>query len=108
MSFTLFAASIFTLQAAAAQPATETEVKGPEAAADIEVTEKKKQKKKKIKDKNHPDYVRCKSEPVIGSRAKRNRTCMTNREWALVSRRGNEESRKFLEENQAGFLSQSN
>lgn len=48
-----------------------------------------------ITDKAHPDYVRCKSESVIGSRAKRKRTCMTNREWALVERRGNEASREY-------------
>ena len=37
------------------------------------------------------------------ARAKRKRTCMTNREWALSSRRGNEATRDFVGDNQAGF-----
>jgi len=61
-------------------------------------------KKKKITDRSHPDYVRCKSEAVIGSRARRKRTCMTNREWERASRRGNEATRDFVQENQPGFL----
>jgi len=54
-------------------------------------------------DRRHPGHVRCKSESVIGSRAKRKRTCMTNREWALTSRRDNETTRDFMADNQPGF-----
>lgn len=39
----------------------------------------------KITDKSHPDYIKCKTEPVLGSRAQRTRTCKTNREWALLA-----------------------
>ena len=67
----------------------------------IEVVEKKPEK---ITDKTHPDYVRCKSEAIIGSRAKRTRTCMTNKEWEIASRRGNEATRDFVRDNQPGFL----
>ncbi|MGB3471513.1 MAG: hypothetical protein WBA51_11885 [Erythrobacter sp.] len=90
------------MQAAAAATAEkpgEEKTTGPE----IEVVEEGPEKPKKITDKKHPDYVRCKSEAVIGSRAKRKRTCMTNKEWALVSRRGNEASRDFIGDNQPGF-----
>ena len=50
-------------------------------------------------DKSHPDYVRCKREAVIGSRAKRKKTCMTNSEWRIVERRGNEASKTFAGDN---------
>ncbi|MEM7690533.1 MAG: hypothetical protein AAF291_16075 [Pseudomonadota bacterium] len=59
---------------------------------------------RKITDRKHPDYVRCKRESVIGSRAKSKRTCMTNREWALVERRGNEQSAEFMGDNFAAGL----
>ena len=100
MSFTLLAAAtVFALQAAPEA----TEAPEPKSDPAIEVTEKRPEKKKKITDKSHPDYVRCKSEPGSGSRAKRKRTCMTNKEWALISRRGNEATRDFVGDNQAGF-----
>lgn len=54
---------------------------------------------KPVTDKKHPDFVRCKSESVIGSRAKRKRTCMTNRQWVLVERRQNEASKTFAGDN---------
>lgn len=107
MSFTLFAVGLLSLQAAAA-----TDENRPEAtAAGTEngtVATVEEAKPKKITDKSHPDYVRCKSESVIGSRARRKKTCMTNREWALVSRRGNEATRDFVGDNAAGFQSGSN
>ncbi|MDZ7588860.1 MAG: hypothetical protein U5J78_06910 [Parasphingorhabdus sp.] len=53
----------------------------------------------KITDRNHPDYVRCRSEKVIGSLAKRNRVCLTNREWAAVIREGNRLAREMVESN---------
>ena len=98
MTFTLVAVSLLAMQA---EQAAE-----PQAAAEpeIEVVEDKPVKKEKITDKSHPDYVRCKSEAVIGSRARRKRTCMTNREWEMIARRGNEASRDFVEQNQPGFL----
>ena len=107
MLFTILAANLFALQAT---PTTEVEPQAapdpaPQVATDpnIEVVEEKPKKPEKITDKSHPDYVRCKSEAVIGSRARRKRTCMTNREWALASRRGNEATRDFVGDNQPGF-----
>jgi hypothetical protein len=99
MILTPILASLLSLQAAP-EASQETEAK---AEPNIEVIDKKPKKKKKITDKSHPDYVRCKSESVIGSRARRKRTCMTNREWAVTARRGNEASRDFVGDNQAGF-----
>ena len=97
------AISVFALQAATdvePQDAVEAETTtGPE----IEVVEERSVKKEKITDKSDPDYVRCKSEAVLGSRARRKRTCMTNREWELVARRGNEATREFVDRNQPGF-----
>ncbi len=57
----------------------------------------------KIKDKKHPDYVRCRSERVVGSLAKRRKVCLTNREWAEVSRDGNAVARKTVEDMQSGL-----
>ena len=57
----------------------------------------------KITDKNHPDFVRCRTEPVIGSRAKKRRTCLTNRQWEEFARRGNDVARRTVEENAAGI-----
>ncbi|MEM7690535.1 MAG: hypothetical protein AAF291_16085 [Pseudomonadota bacterium] len=62
------------------------------------------EKPEKITDRSHPDFVRCKSEAVIGSRARRKRTCMTNREWTLAQRKGNELSRDIVRDTQPGML----
>ncbi len=104
MSFTFIAASVFALQAASPAAATHA-AEVQKAGAEIEVVEKKPEK---ITDKNHPDYLRCKTQSVIGSRAKRTKTCMTNKEWALASRRGNENTRDIVGANQPGFLGEGN
>lgn len=54
----------------------------------------------KVTDKNHPDYVRCRSEGVIGSRAKVRKVCLTNRQWALVERDSKRLAGRMIEENQ--------
>ena len=98
MTFTIIAASLFALQAAPeakAEPAVEAK-----PAAEIEVVEKK---PVKITDKSHPDYVKCKRESVIGSRARKRKVCKTNRQWVLDSRQGNQHSRDVIEANTAGF-----
>ncbi|MDG5749074.1 hypothetical protein P8Q88_12895 [Qipengyuania sp. XHP0207] len=57
----------------------------------------------KITDKDHPDFVKCRTERVIGSLAKRKKTCLTNRQWEEFARRGNENARRTVEENAAGL-----
>ncbi|MDJ0979845.1 MAG: hypothetical protein QNI87_15070 [Erythrobacter sp.] len=106
MIYSLIAFSLFAVQAAPevpaapeAEPAAQAKAE-PTADPNIDVVE---QKPEKITDRSHPDYVRCKSKPVIGSRAQRKRTCMTNREWAEVARQGNDRSRDFVGDNQPGF-----
>ncbi len=59
-----------------------------------------------ITDKNHPDYVRCRSDKVIGSLAKRKKTCMTNREWEAAARTGNRGARDIVESQQVGMNGQ--
>lgn len=54
----------------------------------------------KVTDKNHPDYVRCRAEGVIGSRAKIRKVCLTNRQWALVERDSKRLAGRMIEENQ--------
>lgn len=123
MLFATFAASLFLMQAT---PVTDVEA---DKDTDIEETQREEaapspppaetveadpnidvvdEKPKKITDRSHPDYVRCKSEAVIGSRARRKRTCLTNREWDLAARRGNEATRDFVGDNQPGFQPGSN
>ncbi|VAW03392.1 hypothetical protein MNBD_ALPHA04-753 [hydrothermal vent metagenome] len=68
----------------------------------VAVVVPKKVKKKKITDRNHPDYRRCRSEPIIGSLARKRRVCMTNREWTAFIREGNKRSRELVEEMRAG------
>lgn len=58
-----------------------------------------------ITDRSHPDYVRCKSQRVIGSLAKRTKTCMTNREWEAATRTGNRGARDIVESQQVGINS---
>ncbi len=63
------------------------------------------QKPKKITDRKHPDYMRCRSEPVIGSRVKKNRICMTNREWKAFNAEGNRRANEFVKDHQSGSTS---
>jgi hypothetical protein len=56
-----------------------------------------------ITDKNHPDYLRCRSERVIGSLAKRKKTCLTNKQWEEVARTGNRGARDIVESQQVGM-----
>lgn len=100
MTFTIIAASLFALQAT---PQAADKAK-PEAKADpeIEVVETK---PVKITDKNHPDYVKCKRESVIGSRARKRKVCKTNKQWVADTRKGNRHSRELIEANSPGFNS---
>ncbi|GAA0487801.1 hypothetical protein GCM10009096_33400 [Parasphingorhabdus litoris] len=63
----------------------------------------KKEKPKKITDRKHPDYVRCRSEPIMGSLARKRRVCMTNREWVAHNLEGSKRSREFVDDNQPSF-----
>ncbi|MEP2103332.1 MAG: hypothetical protein ABJP02_08465 [Parasphingorhabdus sp.] len=71
--------------------------------ATTEDVAKKDKKPKKITDRKHPDYVRCRSEPIIGSLARKKRVCMTNREWAAHNIEGSKRSREFVDDNQPTF-----
>lgn len=50
----------------------------------------------KITDPRHPDFVKCRSQPVLNSRAARVRVCRTNKEWAAASREGNRQTQELL------------
>lgn len=58
---------------------------------------------KPITDKAHPDYVRCRSEAVIGSLARKKRICMTNREWKASNKEGSKRSRQLVEDLKVGM-----
>ena len=79
----------------------------PAQAAMFETTETSEAKKgvvpKKVKDRRHPDYIRCRSEPVMGSLARKKRVCMTNREWAIHFREGNKRANQFVNDIQGGL-----
>lgn len=72
-------------------------------AADSDKSEAKAKKPKKITDRRHPDYVRCRSEPVIGSLTKKKRVCMTNAEWVQFTRTGSRDANQFVEDMQTGI-----
>lgn len=65
--------------------------------------ESKSKAPKKITDRRHPDYVRCRSEPIIGSLARKRRICMTNAEWAEYVKAGSRDSKQFVEDMQVGI-----
>ncbi|WP_380872605.1 hypothetical protein ACFB49_35270 [Sphingomonas sp. DBB INV C78] len=44
------------------------------------------------KDKRDPNAVRCRSEPMIGTLAKRTKICRTNAEWQRLSIEGNRDA----------------
>ena len=67
-------------------------------------SESKSKAPKKITDRRHPDYVRCRSEPIIGSLSRKRRICMTNNEWVEYTRVGSRDSRDFVEDAQPGFM----
>lgn len=76
----------------------------PAIAADTDNPEVQTKKPKKIVDRRHPDYVRCRTEPIIGSLARKRRVCMTNKEWAAYNETGSRNSKEFVEDNQPGFM----
>ncbi len=70
-------------------------------SAAVESTDKAK-KPRKITDRRDPNYVRCRSEPVIGSLTKKKRICMTNAEWVEYVRKGSRDSQEFVDGLQSG------
>lgn len=98
MSLSWFVAGLIAAQSSAAPVGQEAA--NPRPAPTLNnVAQVKTNSPNKELDPKDPEYVRCKKETVIGSRAKRKTTCMTNREWARVERRGNEASREFAGDN---------
>lgn len=82
-------------------------VAAPAQATMFETTETSEAKKgatpKKIKDRRHPDYVRCRSQPVMGSLARKRRVCMTNKEWTIHIREGNKRATEFMDDIAGGM-----
>lgn len=64
----------------------------------------KKAGERSVTDRSHPDYLRCRSEPVIGSRARMRKICMTNREWEAYARTGNSDARAMVEDISKGGM----
>ena len=48
--------------------------------------------------RNHPYYITCRRDPVIGSLARKLRVCRTNEQWKSFSAQGNDEGRAVLED----------
>jgi hypothetical protein len=42
----------------------------------------------KITDKSHPDFLRCRTEAIIGSLARKRKVCLTNKQWAEARKKG--------------------
>lgn len=95
--------AIFLLAAPVAAEELGTSNSESSDASSTDTKETKKPKKpKKITDRRHPDYVRCRSEPIIGSLARKRRVCMTNSEWSEYVKAGARDSRQFVEDMQVG------
>ena len=75
----------------------------PAVAADGKNESEQVKKPKKITDRRHPDYVRCRSEPIIGSLARKKRVCMTNAQWVEYTRTGSRDAKQFVEDMQTGL-----
>lgn len=73
------------------------------ASAGDETPEPARDAQGKILDRSHPDYVKCRTESVVGSRAKKRRVCLSNREWAQVARQGNGMAAALIEGGRAGI-----
>lgn len=58
------------------------EIKGPTEASE------KPEKVEVITDRRHPEYVRCRTESIIGSLARKRKICMTNTKWEEARKRG--------------------
>lgn len=59
--------------------------------------------KGEITDRNHPDFVKCRKESVVGSRAKKRKVCLTNRQWAAVARQGRGMATELVEGGRGGI-----
>jgi hypothetical protein len=76
----------------------------PAAAQDAGETSSQEEGEAQITDKQHPDYTVCRTKSVIGSRAKKRRVCLTNREWARVAREGRSLASAMAEKNSSGLI----
>lgn len=47
---------------------------------------------------NHPYYITCRRDPVMGSLARKLRVCRTNEQWKNFAASGNDEARAILDE----------
>ena len=85
-------------------------IKSPEAISQTKNDEVSKTSSKeasgppKIRDRSHPDYVRCRSEPIIGSLVRKRKICMTNSEWEQYARAGNAGARALLDDISKGGM----
>jgi len=95
--YSISAAALISV-AISAQPAGA--VAGQETGVDRDT---KSQKPKRITDRRHPDYVRCRLEPIIGSLAKKRRVCMTNQQWAAHIQEGNRRANQFVSDMDGGI-----
>jgi hypothetical protein len=48
--------------------------------------------------RNHPYYITCRKDPVMGSLSKKLRVCRTNEQWKGFAARGNDEGHAIMDE----------
>ncbi|QJB69110.1 hypothetical protein HF685_07280 [Parasphingorhabdus halotolerans] len=93
---TLFCAALFVAATGHAQETGKPAVVATAADA-------KDKKPRKITDRRHPDYIRCRSEPIIGTLAKKRRVCMTNKQWAAHIQEGNKRANELMDDFAGGM-----
>ena len=49
-------------------------------------------------DPTHPYYIRCRKDPVVGSRVRKLRVCRTNEQWKQFLAQGENNGREILDE----------
>lgn len=84
--------------------ATNSMSTGTNDAETADVIKDRKIKEEKITDRLHPEYIRCRREPVIGSRARMRNICMTNRQWEEYARTGNSDARSIVDDISKGGM----
>ena len=97
-----FVSKSFAIVAFGAAAVSLPSVSAAETTTTESAADEKAKKPKKITDRRHPDYMRCRSEPIIGSLARKKRICMTNAEWAAHNQEGSRRSKEFVEDMQVG------
>lgn len=69
---------------------------------DGQVAQNVSKKPQTVTDRRDPNYVRCRSEPIIGTKSRTRRVCMTNAEWKTHIQNGSDRANEFMDDIRSG------